>query len=301
MKQEIGIDLENIVYYRGDTHYFVMTALKNCLLKRGVIKEDIDDRAALLAPSNIDKDKLHQFSIDASQFATGHFSKPLPVTEFAPNGRGNPDVAIFDFTNLYHARNASRVKVRKGHQLLMAIVGDSLMEPFWPEGTGCARGFLSSMDAAWMFRRWISSVSTNPLDILAERENIYRFTVAWRLLIVVTLLISWFFRLLSQTTDGSGGNLKDNHKQFTTDPRTRYRSIPKKIDHDRILSLYDTDLPDEFDFLKDGFVTKKYYSKEQHKKLLPRAKRRLVKQIRKRIIVPIRAATALRRQTSAPV
>ena len=53
MSQEIGIDLENIVYYRGDTHYFVMTALKNCLLKRGVIKEDIDDRDRLLAPSNI--------------------------------------------------------------------------------------------------------------------------------------------------------------------------------------------------------------------------------------------------------
>ena len=56
MKQEIGIDLENIVYYRGDTHYFVMTALKNCLLQRQVIKEDIEDRAALLAPSNIIKE-----------------------------------------------------------------------------------------------------------------------------------------------------------------------------------------------------------------------------------------------------
>merc|ERR1712156_946542 len=90
MSQEIGIDLENIVYYRGDTHYFVMTALKNCLLKRGVIKEDIDERDQLLAPSNIDKDKLH---------------------EFALNARGAPDCAIFDFTNLYSARNACRVKV----------------------------------------------------------------------------------------------------------------------------------------------------------------------------------------------
>ena len=104
MKQEIGIDLENIVYYRGDTHYFVMTALKNCLLQRQVIKEDIEDRAALLAPSNIIKDNLHQFAIDATQYATGFFSTKLPTTEFAPNGRGAPDVAIFDFTNLYSAR-----------------------------------------------------------------------------------------------------------------------------------------------------------------------------------------------------
>lgn len=34
-----GIDLENIVYYKDDTHYFVMTAKKKSLLKKGVIKE----------------------------------------------------------------------------------------------------------------------------------------------------------------------------------------------------------------------------------------------------------------------
>jgi hypothetical protein len=100
------------------------------------------------------KNDVFQFAIDACQFATGHFSKKLPTTEWALDGRGQPDCAIFDFTNLYSARNACRVKVRQGHQLLMAIVGDSLLEPFWPEGTGCGRGFLSSMDAAWMFRQW---------------------------------------------------------------------------------------------------------------------------------------------------
>ena len=30
----------------------------------------------------------------------------------------------------------------------------SLLEPFWPDGTGCARGFLSALDAAWMLRSW---------------------------------------------------------------------------------------------------------------------------------------------------
>lgn len=32
-----GIDLENIVYYKDDTHYFVMTAKKQSLLEKGVI------------------------------------------------------------------------------------------------------------------------------------------------------------------------------------------------------------------------------------------------------------------------
>merc|ERR1719259_1242048 len=165
----------------GDTHYFVMTALRNSLIERGVILEDNEDRKALLAPSNIDRQKLHQFAIDAAQFSTGHFSSQLPLLDFALDARGNPDVACFDFTNLYSARNASRVMVRKGHQLLMAIVGDSLLEPFWPEGTGCARGFLSCMDTAWQLRQW-ALAQRNPLDIICERENIYR--------------------LLSQTADG---------------------------------------------------------------------------------------------------
>lgn len=84
MTEEVGIDLENIVYYRGDTHYFVMTALKNCLLQRGVIKEDTDDRAALLAPANIDRDKLHQFAIDAAQYATGQQKKTSLISIHHP-------------------------------------------------------------------------------------------------------------------------------------------------------------------------------------------------------------------------
>ena len=39
LRQSTGIDLENIVYYRDETHYFVMTAKKKCLIDKGVIKE----------------------------------------------------------------------------------------------------------------------------------------------------------------------------------------------------------------------------------------------------------------------
>ena len=60
MEKENRIQLENIVYYRGETHYFVMTALRASLIDRGVILEDKDDRKSLMAPSNINRDKLHQ-------------------------------------------------------------------------------------------------------------------------------------------------------------------------------------------------------------------------------------------------
>ena len=39
MARELGIELENIVYYKDETHYFVMTAKKPSLLRRGVIKK----------------------------------------------------------------------------------------------------------------------------------------------------------------------------------------------------------------------------------------------------------------------
>ena len=39
MEEKYGVRLENIVYYKDETHYFVMTALKNSLLKLEVLKE----------------------------------------------------------------------------------------------------------------------------------------------------------------------------------------------------------------------------------------------------------------------
>ena len=43
MNQQTGVDLENIVYYKDEVHYFVMTAKKESLLASGVLKEDIPD------------------------------------------------------------------------------------------------------------------------------------------------------------------------------------------------------------------------------------------------------------------
>lgn len=44
------------------------------------------------------------------------------------NHYGQPDVAMFDFTSMFAAENASRVIERHGHKLLQILVGDSLLE-----------------------------------------------------------------------------------------------------------------------------------------------------------------------------
>jgi len=181
----------------------------------------------------------------------------LPHTEWSmiPRGPppGVPDVCIFDFTNLYAARVAARVTVRKGQPLLGIIVGDSLLEPFWPEGTGCARGFLSAMDAGWMMRDWFLG-QKNPLKILAEREMTRS--------------------ILNQTTDG---NLVQNFKSYSIDPRTRYKVIPKKYDTSRITNYYDSDNPEEVSFLQERFQDAKFFSKGDHTSILKRFRQKFKK------------------------
>ena len=71
-------------------------------------------------------------------------------------------------------------------------------------GSGCARGFLSSFDAAWMLRSWASSKSV--LEVIAERESIYR--------------------LLGQTTPE---NLNKEHLGYTIDPSSRYPNLNVRV------------------------------------------------------------------------
>ena len=39
LKNKCDIELENLVYYKNDTHYFVVTAKKHSLIHRGVLLE----------------------------------------------------------------------------------------------------------------------------------------------------------------------------------------------------------------------------------------------------------------------
>uniref|UniRef100_A0A8C9TSC2 Molecule interacting with CasL protein 1 n=1 Tax=Scleropages formosus TaxID=113540 RepID=A0A8C9TSC2_SCLFO len=194
---ETGIDLENIVYYKDDTHYFVMTAKKKSLLNTGVLKQDHSNAETLLSPANVDQEALLRYAHDAAHFSTG---RRLPHLEFACDHTGRPDVAVFDFTCMYRAENASMVRERRGKKLLVGLVGDCLVEPFWPLGTGVARGFLAAFDAAWMVRRW--GLGANPVDVLAERESVYQ--------------------LLSQTTPE---NTSKNYNAYSINPTTRYPNI----------------------------------------------------------------------------
>lgn len=87
--------------------------------------QDLSDADQLLAPSNVDHKALHLYAHDAAYFSTGG---KLPNLQFAQNHVGQPDVAMFDFTCMYRAENASLIRERRGKKLLMALVGDCLVE-----------------------------------------------------------------------------------------------------------------------------------------------------------------------------
>lgn len=87
--------------------------------------QDYSDAVELLAPANVDREALCHYAHDAAYFSTGG---KLPDLQFAQNPGGQPDVAMFDFTCMHRAENASLVRERRGKSLLMGLVGDCLVE-----------------------------------------------------------------------------------------------------------------------------------------------------------------------------
>lgn len=90
-----------------------------------ILFQDLADTEKLLAPENVDRAALEAYAIEAANFSTNY---QMPDLEFAVNHYGQPDIAMFDFTSMFAADNASKVVERNGYRLLMILVGDSLLE-----------------------------------------------------------------------------------------------------------------------------------------------------------------------------
>lgn len=125
LKTKQKIHLENFVYYKDETHYFVMTATKASLLERRVFKADFLDASQLMERKNIDVQSLLAYARDAANFCTNN---AMANISFAKNSRGVDDVAMLDFSSKFEAANASHVVERNGKKLLIGLIGDSLLE-----------------------------------------------------------------------------------------------------------------------------------------------------------------------------
>lgn len=100
--------------------------------------QDCIDTELLLCAENVNQDNLLSYAREAADFATNY---QLPSLDFAINHYGQPDVAMFDFTSMYASENAALVRERQGHPLLVALVGDSLLEvpPVFGASGSCSK------------------------------------------------------------------------------------------------------------------------------------------------------------------
>ncbi|KAM7396257.1 hypothetical protein PAMP_019314 [Pampus punctatissimus] len=188
LREETGIDLENIVYYKDNTHYFVMTAKKQSLLDKGVIINDYIETERLLNIDNVNQEALLSYAREAADFGTNY---QLPSLDYAINHYGQPDVAMFDFTSMYASENAALIREKHGHQLLVALVGDSLLE---------VRVYSARSPSG----PWVQVVLGD----------------FWQ----PSTQLGWesIYRLLPQTTTE---NISKNFEQYAIDPATRYPNL----------------------------------------------------------------------------
>ncbi|OQR98175.1 MICAL-like protein [Achlya hypogyna] len=161
--RELGLDLENAVYYRGEVHYVVMTPKAKNLLEQGVLKTN---QTPLVHPDNIDPVRLRAFVTKAFEF----FKIPMK----APLQGAN----VFDFSRTLRAEKACDILQDGSTKLFVALVGDALMEPFWPQGLGINRGFLSALDTAYAITQLDTKADA---VLLAEREAHYKRSAALQL------------------------------------------------------------------------------------------------------------------------
>lgn len=90
-----------------------------------ISKQDYIETERLLNSNNVNQEALLSYAREAADFGTNY---QLPSLDYAINHYGQPDVAMFDFTCMYASENAALIREKHGHQLVVALVGDSLLE-----------------------------------------------------------------------------------------------------------------------------------------------------------------------------
>jgi len=211
-----GVQLENIVYTKAkNSHYFVMTPTRKCLVDSGVIRNA--SHKPLLARDNINTAALDSFvrAVVAFKFKAGEpcladvaASGAVAQEHVEPSAAlayadGGPQ--LFDFSKLQRAEEGiSFIECGSGAPMLVALVGDALLEPFWPEGLGVVRGFFSALDVSSAVARWAGGAS--PLQVRRHFSDA-------------------FSQLKSLCGHNRGSVLRSDERAYRLAPCSRYRHV----------------------------------------------------------------------------
>jgi hypothetical protein len=235
-KEQTGADLENIVYTKAlSSHYFVMTPTHQSLAAAGIIKDRTCD--PMLRPDNLDERALDKFCRAVIDFPwkigqkesvysaiKSDFAAQMALPGCEP-GYADGKPRLFDFSKMQRTEQGI-VFGRPGgmdfppsaQDLFVANIGDALMEPFWPEGLGIIRGFLSVLDVCAAAKHW-ADLNNDARAVGFPEEN--QKMVSGRFMECYSEL---------KSLNGFARNTIlncDQEKNWRLDPGTRYRRIKR--------------------------------------------------------------------------
>jgi len=210
LADQTGCELENIVYTKSSgSHYFVTTPTRRSLHKTGVLL-DLAHKP-LLAQNNVDRNALDTYIRHFVSFPFKVDQVPLAKALADSLQYADKGPQLFDFSKLRRANSGllfasppNDQAPGDGGQLLVALAGDALLEPFWPEGLGIVRGFLSSLDVTHAVTEWAAGQPTT----LVEQHFAEAFSQ---------------LKTLGARTRGSV--LRDDEKLFGLAPSSRYKGL----------------------------------------------------------------------------
>lgn len=160
IEDKTGVNLENIVYYKGPAqHYVVMTPTKRSLLALGVLREEQPRAGGLLHGSNVNIQRLQELVQSVAMV----FSLPTKLCQ-------SQGAMIFDFSGVKRLETPATIVGSGSSAMFCCAVGDALLEPFWPEGLGIMRGFMSALDAA---SAAVTAFSISKEDAITEINTTY--------------------------------------------------------------------------------------------------------------------------------
>jgi len=222
LEQQTGVALENFIYFKDETHYFVMAAKASSLLSAGILRNTEDSQERLLRSANIDDDRFRGFARAIAR------KVGLPDSvDFALNAHELPDMGIFDFTKKLACDEPARILAGQ-RPLMVRLVGDALIAPFWPKGTGANRAILGALDAVHGLQKFNEALTSG----ISEQTDLHIANLSAQSAVYSELKMIDAQSLKQNlcAAQNSRHSCKDTSQyRWTSDPLTRYAKIPEVV------------------------------------------------------------------------